>query len=601
MPQVTIDQALQTAWQFYQERKLREAEAIYRQILAQQPGEVRASYGLGLLALEVRHPSAIDLIRTALPVAGNQTEVLNNLGSAYQSQGQSREALEWYRKALAVNPNSALILSNMAHALVTLGEREEAEKVSRRAIELDPNNASAYNNLGTSISATDRRADAEAAFRKALELRPDFPEALSNLGNLVHDDGRYEQAISMFRRATLLAPTLPDAYNNMSNSLRLLGRLDEAVAAARQALGLRPQFSAAHSNLGAALHQLRRFDEAIISLRQAIAIEPDMADTHVNLGLCLLLQGKFTEGWREYEWRRQSPKFIRMERMIKGPAWDGSPGRGTILVSAEQGVGDTIQFARFIRIIHQRGWRVVLHTMTSLVRLMNQSRAELQLDAVVPWTEDNSEKLPPFDAHCPLASLPVILGQMDPDSPSIPRPPYLRVDVALQAAWRDRLRAQVAPGTRTVGLVWAGRPSHMDDRNRSIPLARWAPLAVLASRGVRFVSLQIGPAADQAKNPPPGLNLLDLTADIEDFADTAALVGELDMIVTVDTATAHLAGALGRPASVLLPWVPDFRWLLDRSDTPWYPSLRLYRQPGIGQWEPVIDQLVADLGRDLSR
>jgi len=600
MTQVTVDQALFQAWQLYQDRKLREAEAIFRNILAQRPDEVRASYGLGLLALEARHPSAIDLISTALPFAGDHSEILNNLGSAYQSQGRSREAVEWYRKALAITPNSAGIMSNLAHALVTLEEREEAEAMCRQAIAIDPKNASAYNNLGTAIKAGERHGEAEAAFRKALEFKPDFPEALSNLGNLVHDDGQYEQAVALFRRAILLAPTMPDAYNNMSNSLRLLGRLDEAVAASRQAISLRGQFPAAYSNLGAALHQLGRYDEAVIAFRQAIAFEPDMADAHVNLALSLMLQGHFAEGWREYEWRRKTSKFMRLERRINGPAWDGSPGRGTgtILISAEQGVGDTIQFVRFVRQVQQRGWRVALHSMTSLVRLMNQSAAELRIDTVIPWTDDNSETLPAFEAHCPLASLPVILGQVDPHLPSIPRPPYLRVDPALQATWRDRLRAKLAPGMRTVGLVWAGRSSHLDDRNRSIPLARLAPLA---SPGVQFVSLQIGPAARQAGSPVPGMNLLDLTADIADFADTAALVCELDLVVTVDTATAHLAGALGRPTCVLLPWVPDFRWLLNRTDTPWYPSLRLYRQPSIGQWDPVITRLAADIRESLSR
>ena len=600
MTQVTVDQALFTAWKLYQEHKLHEAEVIFRSILAQQPNEVRASYGLGLLALEARHPSAIDLISTALPVAGDHSEVLNNLGSAYQSQGRSREAVEWYRKALAISPNSSGIMSNLGHALVMVEEREEAEAVCRRAIELDPGNSSAYNNLGTAIKAGERHGEAEAAFRKALEIKPDFPEALSNLGNLVHDDGQYEQAIALFRRATLLAPTMPDAYNNMSNSLRLVGRLDEAVATARQAISLRGQFPAAYSNLGAALHQLGRHEEAVIAFRQAIAFEPEMADAHVNLALSLMLQGQFAEGLREYEWRRKTSKFMRLERRIKGPAWDGTPGRGTgtILVSAEQGVGDTIQFVRFVRQVQQRGWRVALHSMTSLVRLMSQSAAELRLDAIIPWTDDNSETLPAFDVHCPLASLPVILGQIDPNSPSMPQPPYLRVDPELQATWRDRLRAKVAPGMKTVGLVWAGRPSHLDDRNRSIPLARLAPLA---SPGVQFVSLQIGPAARQAGIPLPGFKLLDLTPDITDFADTAALVCELDLIVTVDTATAHLAGALNRPACVLLPWVPDFRWMLNRPDTPWYPSLRLYRQSAIGQWDQVITRLATDMRQTLAQ
>jgi Flp pilus assembly protein TadD len=594
MPQMTIDDALRKGWDFYQQRKFREAEAIYREILAQQPREVRASYGLGLLALEIRHPAAIELISTALAAAGDQPDVLNNLGSAYQSQGRSREALEWYQKANAISPNSSLILSNMGHTLVTLGRREEAEATCRRAIEIDPKHASAHNNLGTAINGNERREEAEAAFRRALELNPDFPEALSNLGNLVHDDGEYEAAVGLFRRATVLAPTMPDAYSNMSNSLRLLGRYEEAVATARQAIGLRSHYPEAYSNLGAALHQLRKFDDAILAFRQAITLDPNSPDPHVNLALSLLLQGKFAEGWREYEWRRKSPKYLRLERRINGPAWDGAPGRGTILVSCEQGVGDTIQFARYLRQIHQRGWRVVLHSMTSLVRLMQQSAAELQIDQIVPWTEDNSEVLPPFDAFCPMASLPFLLGQMEPDLPAVPRPPYLRVDPGLQAMWRDRLRSVVPAGTPTVGLVWAGRPTHLDDRNRSIPLACLGPLG---ASGVKFVSLQIGPAAaDQARNPPPGMDLIDLTAGIQDFADTAALVNELDMIVSVDTATAHLAGALGKPTCIMLPWVPDFRWLIDRPDTPWYPSVRLYRQPTIGDWDSVIPRL----GRDIA-
>jgi len=324
-------------------------------------------------------------------------------------------------------------------------------------------------------------------------------------------------------------------------------------------------------------------DEAIAADRQAIAINPNFAEGHFNLGIALLECGDFEQGWPEYEWRQKCSEFNASFRRFSQPLWSGEEFRGrTILLHAEQGLGDTIQFIRYLPMLVRRGGRVLVEVQPALMGLLRQMRGVHQ------WIP-RGEPLPGFDVQCPLLSLPRLFATTVRTIPA--DVPYLLADPALVESWRQNLSTNV-PGIK-VGLAWAGNPEHKRDAMRSISLDRLAPLASV--RGATFISLQKGGSALQSDQPPEGLRLVNFSAELHDFADTAALMANLDVVIAVDTAIAHLAGAMGKPVWTLLPFAPDWRWLVDRKDSPWYPSMRLFRQPRIGDWGTVIGSVAGRL------
>jgi hypothetical protein len=323
-------------------------------------------------------------------------------------------------------------------------------------------------------------------------------------------------------------------------------------------------------------------DEALSVCQRAIQLRPDHAGAHWNKSLVLLLKGDFAQGWAEYEWRWQSKDFRSPRRDFPQPQWRGEdPSGRTILLHAEQGFGDTIQFIRYAPLLAGRGARVIVECQPELQRLLGGVEGIQHLTA-------RGEPLPPFDLHTPLLSLPLAWGTRVKTIPG--NVPYIKPDPALVGAWRGRLAGDSA---LKVGLVWAGSPIRKDDRYRSLPLSSLAPLAGV--KGVSFYSLQKGKATEQAQNPPPGMNLIDMTEEIKDFADTAALISHLDLVITVDTAVAHLAGAMAKRVWTMLEFVPAWRWLLNREDSPWYPTMRLFRQPAIRDWATVIRRVAGEL------
>ncbi len=350
-----------------------------------------------------------------------------------------------------------------------------------------------------------------------------------------------------------------------------------------------PTLEEAHVNLGTALHMAGRYAEGIASCRRAIELRPDFAEAHKDLSLMLLVQGEFEDGWREYEWRLLLPRYFNSPTRFVQPQWDGSDLRGrTILVHAEQGLGDTIQFARFLPLLEQRGARVILECQAELVRLMKQMEILKRVE-IFPRESKSGPKVK-FDVHAALLSLPLLLNRLAPsDQLDVAQPPYITADANMRDQWHARVAE--SKGLK-VGLSWAGSPTNKNDRHRSITLSALAPLA---REGVDFYMLQFGKPAEQAANPPPGMKLIDHTALIGDFADTAAMVAELDLIICVDTALGHLAGAMGKPAWVLVQFTPDFRWLLEGRATPWYPSMRLFRQKKLGDWAEAIQEVAAEL------
>jgi tetratricopeptide (TPR) repeat protein len=374
-----------------------------------------------------------------------------------------------------------------------------------------------------------------------------------------------------------------EGHNTLGNALQEQGRLEEAEQCYRTAIRLKPRLGEAHYNLGNAARAGGRLAEARAGYERTIALEPRHAKAHWNRSLLLLAAGEFEEGWEEFEWRWRKPDTP--PRQFPQPLWDGSrlEGRG-ILLHAEQGLGDTIQFIRYAKLVEQAGGKVCFECPRQLAPLLESVEG---IDILV----EAGSALLGFDVHAPLASLPRLFGTTAARIPA--GVPYLRVGEAFAEKWRRRLEGTGGP---RIGLVWAGNPQHPEDRLRSLRLEAFEPLA--ATQGVSWYSLQFGASASQAAHPPGGMNLVDLGPETEDFRDAAAAIQQLDLVISVDTAMAHLAGALARPVWVLLGYVPDWRWLLDRSDSPWYPSMRLFRQPRPGDWEAVIEAVADALEKD---
>jgi len=593
MPTVSIAQAFALAVQHFQSGRLAEAEALYRQILAVEPRHAEALHHLGVIAHEVgKNDVAVGLIRQALALKPNYPDARYDLGIALKDQRQLDEAITAYREAVTLKPEFPEAHNNLGIALMEKGDLDAAIAAYRQAIALKPDYSEAYNNLGNALQDKRQLDEAIAAFHQALALRPNYPEASYNLGNALRDQGQLDEAVAAYREAIVRKPDLSEAHSNLGTALQDKGQLAEAIAAYRQAIALKPNLPEAHSNLGDALRLAGQPDEAIAAYRQAIALKFDYPETHSYLALALLGQGDFLRGWEEYEWRLKLKEVVCLQQNFTQPRWEGSPFEGrTLLLHAEQGIGDAIQFIRYVPLVVQRGGKIILECQPELVRLFRRMAPDLPVLA-------KGQTLPAFDVHCPLLSLPRLFST---DLGNIPRTvPYLHADAAAAVIWRERiaglgssLRPSGLPQSRDpsgpdlkVGLVWAGNPAHKNDRNRSLKPANLARLADVP--GVRFISLQKDAATAEARTAPAGMELIDVAEELKDFDDTAAVLANLDLIIAVDTAVVHLAGAMGRPVWTLLPYAPDWRWLRERGDSPWYPTMRLFRQPSIGDWDSVI-------------
>jgi tetratricopeptide (TPR) repeat protein len=476
-------------------------------------------------------------------------------------------------QAMTLDPRAAAYPFSLGNVLHQQGDLPAAAAAYRRSIDLDPTFADAHNNLGTLLWAQNDASAALACFRRAVQLNGDFPEAYNNLGNALRTRGDPDAAIEAFQHALALRPDFQPTHANLGTALADLGLLRQAEASFRTALTLRPDDPATLSHLGTTLEAQGQRDAAIACYRSAIAIKPDDAAAHTNLGLALLAQGDFAAGWPECEWRWGTPGMADQRRLFAQPLWSGQAAAGrTLLIHAEQGLGDTLQFCRFAALAAARGMRVILQVQAPLVRLLTGLP---NVDLVLA----DGDALPDFELHCPMMSLPLAMGTM---LDTIPPPVPLRADPVLEAAWRDRLPT----GKRRIGVVWAGAPTQAADRRRSMPPACLAPLCAVPKLAV--CSLQHGA-------PPTGLALTDFMPQMRDFADTAALIANLDLVVSVDTAVAHLAASMGKTVWLLDRFDPCWRWLEDRRDSPWYPTLRIYRQPKPGDWDAVIAEVFRDL------
>ena len=570
-------------------RGAQQAEQFYRQVLQVEPQHVGALHLLGLLAHQVgRSDLAIEYISQALRLQPEFAEAHSNLGMALAKQGKLTEAVACYQQSLRLKPDQAEAHNNLANAFRQQGKLTDAVACYEQSLLLKPDIAETHTNLGVALGEQGRLTEAVACYQQALRLKPHYAEGHSNLGMALAEQGKLTEAVACYQQALRLKPDIAEAHSNLGMALAEQGELTEAVACYQQALRLKPDYAEAHSNLGVALTEQGKLTEAVASYQQALRFKPDHAAAHMNLAQVWFLWGDFERGWPEYEWRWKHRGFSPPSYCQ--PLWDGSSlqgqatsgsGTNTILLFAEQGLGDTLQFIRYAPLVRQRGATVMVQCQVPLQRLLATCAG---IDRLVRA----GTALPPFDVQAPLLSLPRIFRSTLATIPA--NVPYLIADPELRAHWQQQLSG--VRGFR-VGIAWQGNPEHKRDRRRSVPLLAFAPLAGVP--GVRLVSLQKGPGCEQLPDLANRLGVLDLADQIEDFADTAAVMSNLDLVITVDTAVAHLAGALDIPVWVALPFVPDWRWLLERQDSPWYPGMRLFRQSSWGDWSGVFKRLTEAL------
>ena len=638
------------AQEFHRQGRLAEAEALYREAIHQAPGHYDALHWLGLLHLGRNDAaSGAACLAQALQARPDAVDTLVYLGHALNGLKRHEEALTRFDQALARKPNQALALNNRGLSLHGLARFEEALASFDRALALDPRNADALNNRGVSLQKLDRHEDALKSFAGALALRPDYPEALANGGRSLlalrrHDEAlaAYEQAlalrpdhppalngkglvlqalrlhadaIAVYRQALALRPDDFETWNNLGVALLKTRQLDEALSCCERTLALKADYAEAHSNHGAVLLALGRHDEALAAIDRALALQPDSIGAYINRGntlqamcrheealdtyhralalkpddadvlynesLARLCLGDFAGGWARYE-SRWTRKEAPPQRALSGAPWRGETnivGR-RLLLWAEQGMGDSLQFCRYVPILARMGVEVFLEVPLPLKALM----ATL---AGVRGVTTEDEVPPDHDYQCPLLSLPLALQRVLPGIPA--EVPYFTPAAARVEAWRHILGAERTP---QIGIVCSGNPNHLNDRNRSIPLRQLAPLL---DTGAAFYLLQKDCRAEDEAFLAGEPRIRDLRPHLHDFTETAAAIACLDLVISVDTSVAHLAGALAKPVWILLPHSPDWRWMLEREDSPWYPTARLFRRDGRRDWPSVVERLKAEL------
>ncbi len=653
---LSLPEALQQAYAHWNAGQAPQAETLCRRILVASPGQADASHLLGLIAHGHGQPAlALELLRQACRSVAAPAVYFGNLAEVCRQQGLLAEGEAAARHATHREPGLVMAWNNLGIILQEAGRHADSISCLEQVVEIQPHSPDARNNLGNSYAAANRLHEARDQYVKALTLRSDYAEAHSNLAFVLGELGEYDAAASAGQRAIECNPRLANAYFNLAGIEAARSRPDQALRwveallgfmpADPKALGLRARLRVECGSPNAAAgipgqaalretqagtardaNELARHAGGLMTERKYVEAERVLRDNidprgaptalwrllglavkyqgrvreateiqamlatampgdlsaRFDLSETLLLQGDFERGWPEYRWRYSLAHTAALDRKVQRPRWDGDPIPGqTLLIHDEQGYGDTLQFIRLVSAAKARsGAHVVLEVHPDLMPIVQRVAG---VD-IVP----RGQVPPPFDVHCELMSLPMAIGLRMTD---LPGPvPYLSADDGRVAKWRQRLASLPRPW---IALAWAGRPTHSNDANRSLALTDLAPLAL---PGVTYLAIQKGPAAAQAAAAPPGMRIVPLDAEIADFEDTAAILSLADLLVSVDSSPVHLAGGLNRPAWVMLPFLPDWRWLLQRSDTPWYPSLRLFRQPAPGDWKTVLH----DVGQALA-
>lgn len=544
------------------------------------PHDAATYDALGVLALDAQSTEeAIGLIRTAIHIDGPLPGYCTHLAEAFARRGDYQSAAACLGQALAAEPANADLRWAFANLLHLQGETAQAARNYEILVKQNPRHAEAWFNLGVSRSLESQLDSARQAYQQAVAIHPQYAEAWNNLALIDVAQANPDAAESSYRRALLVKPDYRDALYNFAVLLQDQDRLQEAVTINERLIQLDPGFSEAHNNLGNCYLKLNRLSEAQNQYLETLAIHASHREAPMNLGLAALLQGDFARGWAGYEHRLAQREVEKWHWKI--PRWDGKLRPGdSILVHAEQGFGDTMHFARYLPLLLDGGMKVHVFCQPTLRPLLASvnglSRCVSHID-----------HLEPVDWQVPFPSLPYCFGTSLDSIPN--HVPYLFVDINRRANWQ-RLFAELPQTGRRIGLAWQGNPNHRNDRNRSLPIQSLKPL--LDTEGFQFFSLQKGIERSQIPS-----QLFDFSPLLVDFSETAAAIDGLDLVISVDSAVAHLAGSLGKPVWTLLPYAPDWRWLLHREDTLWYPSMRLFRQPITGDWPSVISELQQALAK----
>jgi tetratricopeptide (TPR) repeat protein len=573
---IDLVESFNNAFRLQQEGRLVEAETLYRAVLDVAPEHPGSHHLLGLVEHQLgRHEAALQSIKRAIALNDSEPNYHNNLGTVYRTLGKLDEAIACYRHAVGLRPDFAAAFNNLGIALLQKGEFAQAQRALERALEAKPDYAGAWFNLGNVLAARAEHAKAVEHYRHALAFDPNYVDALNNLGGALNELGQGNEAALCYQRVLALQPGNAAAHNNFGRVLAQRDELDAAIGHFREAIALQPHAIDAHINLGNVLLEQGDAPSAHQSYERALAIDRAHESARWNDGLALLVQGDLAEGFARWRWN------VAAAKRFGAPEWRGEELNGaTILIHAEQGFGDAIHFARYIPMVAARGARVIFEAPVELHRVFANIEG---VEQIVGF----GDRLPDFAWQCPLLSLPLAFNTTLRDLPD--NVPYLSADPETVADWHRRM----AGPELKVGLVWAGRPEHKRDRHRSIALADLAPLASIPN--VAFYALQKGAAVSEAEHAPEGMRLEILSPLLGDFADTAAAIMALDLVITVDTSVAHLAGALGKPVWILHAYAPDWRWLEKRSDSPWYPTAELFRQDESRRWAPVVGDVAAEL------
>jgi tetratricopeptide (TPR) repeat protein len=591
-----IAQTFQRAGAAYNSGNWAHAEELCRSILRAQPDHFDSLNLLGVIAAQTgRLDEAADLFGRAAAANPANADAHCNCGNVHASLGRHSDALVSYERALKLDPRHADVHFNRGNVLLELRRFGEALLSYESALTLKPDHAEAHLNRGNLLHRLGRFGEALGSYERALMIRPGYAEVHFARGNSLRQLGRFDDALGSYDAALTIRPDYAEAHNSRGNALKELQRPEDALESYRRALEINPGNAEACNNLGNLYRELNRLDAALNSYNRAISINPNFAVAHLNRSVAQLTAGDYENGWlgNEWRWKLDGATSIFERRGFLQPLWLGGESLEdkTILLHSEQGLGDTIQFCRYATLAARLGASVILEVEKPLVSLLSSLNGVTQIVG-------KGDALPAFDYHCPLMSLPLAFKTTLSTVPA--SVPYLRASVEKKDFWQRMLGGKLKP---RVGLVWSGgfRPNAPEvwtvNRRRNIPLAK---LAALKRPDVEFYSLQIGEPAESelaqlvaAKWDGP--EIIDHTKLLRDFSDTAALVEQMDLVISVDTSTAHLAGALGMPVWMLNRFDTCWRWLLNRRDSPWYPTLTLYRQEALGDWNSVVERVSEDL------
>jgi tetratricopeptide (TPR) repeat protein len=585
---LTIQQAIDLGVEHHNVGRLPEAESIYQQILQAEPNQPAAMHLLGLIAHQVgKNDIAVELIGKALAIIPDYAEAHNNLGNALKEQGKIGEAICSYHKALAVKPDYAEAHYNLGWALQEQEEMDDAVTKYRKALDIKPDFAEAHNNIGNIQKNLGMLDDAVTSYLRALAIMPDYAAVHNNLGNALLELNQYEEAVNSFHKAISIKPDLAEAHNNIGNAYHEQGNIDEAVDSFYRALAVKPDYSEVQYNLGNVLMGQHKLNEAITSYRKALAIEPDHVLVNYNMSLAFLLLGQFDVGWPFYEWRWKTDLFTF--RNFNYPIWDGSDlATKRLLVWMEQGVGDEIMFASMLTEINKMCEVLFVECESRLLQLFRRSFNNIKF--VSRQNSPHRDLLGhQFDFHTPIGNLATHLRK---NAPSFPlNNSYLCADEPLSRSYKDSLTKRWL-GRFLVGISW--RTGSKDTgKKRSIQLEQMR--SILTTSGCQFINLQYGDVEAELASLKDGqkINVFSDTSidPLSNMDSYASFIAALDLVISIDNSTVHLSGSLGVPTWTLLPFVPDWRWMLERTDTPWYPSMRLFRQDKAGDWDSVIENV----------